>query len=210
MKQKVVVIDYGSGNLHSVAKGLEYVGENHSQVSVTCDIPTISRADKIVLPGVGAFSQCRQSLFSLPGMVDTLREKVLEKKTPFLGICVGMQLLAEKGYEYGEHTGLGWIKGNIYPIQAKEKGLKVPHMGWNSLVLRSPHPFLKDIKTGDDVYFVHSYGFDLSEENVILAETEYGGKIVAAIGKGHIVATQFHPEKSQKTGLTFLHNFLRM
>lgn len=206
----VAIIDYGSGNLHSAAKAFERVAsETGHKVLVTNKPDQLKSASHIVLPGVGAFGDCRQGLFAVAGMVEALTAEVINKKKPFLGICVGMQLLAEKGFERGEHQGLGWIKGEVKKIVPKDKSLKVPHMGWNELrIKQAGHQLLKGIKDGDHAYFVHSYGFICADKKNVLAEVEYSGVITAAIGRENIMGVQFHPEKSQETGMKIIGNFL--
>jgi glutamine amidotransferase len=201
----VVVVDYGSGNLRSAAKALERVG---ARVEVTADPKAVEAADRIVLPGVGAFADCRGGLDAVPDLVETLRRCVLERCRPFLGVCVGMQLLATRGHEHGVHDGLGWIPGDVEPI-APPPPLKVPHMGWNELRTRRPiHPILKGLSADAHVYFVHSYQFRPSDDAACIADTDYGGPMVAAVARGNIAGTQFHPEKSQADGLRLLANFL--
>lgn len=207
----VAVIDYGAGNLKSVAKALTHAasaaGEN---IVVTADAQIIASADRIVLPGVGAFAECKRGLEALPGAIAALHEAVIEKGRPFLGICVGMQLMANLGVEYGEHPGLGWIKGRVIKLSPHDKTLKIPQMGWNDLQLKaSSHPLFARLANGTHAYFVHSYHFVTEEEGDILAQVDYGGPVTAAIGRNNMLGVQFHPEKSQAAGLTLLHNFLR-
>lgn len=203
-----VIIDYGSGNLRSVAKALESVADADFTVKISANPADINAASHIILPGVGAFGDCKQGLDSVPGLKEALTEAVTLHGKPFLGICVGMQLLADKGLEYGEHTGLGWIGGEVVPLAPTGASLKIPHMGWNELDINKQHPVLKGIKSGDHAYFVHSYHFRTHDNAAILATTDYGGKFAAIIGKDNIIASQFHPEKSQETGLKLLKNFL--
>lgn len=200
----LAIIDYGSGNLRSVAKAFERVG---AQANVTSKASDLSAASHIVLPGVGAFADCMAGLKVLPGMLETLQEEVHMRKKWFLGICVGMQMLFEKGHEHGVHKGLGWLKGEVVALHPS---LKIPHMGWNELHLTCDHPFTRGIKNGDHAYFVHSYHAVEGDASNILATTEYGQTITAVVGRDHILGTQFHPEKSQETGLTLLKNFLRL
>jgi glutamine amidotransferase len=210
MKQ-VTIIDYGSGNLHSIAKAFEKEGKKKSfKVVVSSRPEDVASATHVVLPGVGAFGDCISGLEKIKGMRNALEEAVMQQKKPFLGVCVGMQMLAEEGQENGTHKGLGWIKGKVVPIVPKDKSLKIPHMGWNELVVDSAHPILKGISSGDHVYFVHSYHFKVANANNAVSSTDYGQKLVAVIAKDNIVAAQFHPEKSQKTGLKFIANFLEM
>jgi glutamine amidotransferase len=203
----VVIIDYGSGNLHSIAKAVEHVSTN--ETIIVSDKPSdIQSADRIILPGVGAFGDCIRGLNAHPDIIDSLNEAVIKKERPFLGICVGMQMLADVGLEHGTHHGLGWFHGEVIPIP-RQDDIKIPHMGWNQLqLLQNDHPILKDIKDGDHAYFVHSYHFKCKEEDTIIATTSYPKPLVAIIAKANMVATQFHPEKSQETGLTLLRNFL--
>lgn len=209
----VVIVDYGSGNLRSAAKAFERaVAENGlgCPVGISSDPKAVAAASHIVLPGVGAFADCRAGLDGLPGMVEALVRTVIENGRPFLGICVGMQLMARIGREHGEHDGLGWIDGEVVLMPAAAAGLKVPHMGWNDLQIKAPaHPLLAGIPAGQHAYFVHSYSFRPADAGVILATVDYGGEVVAVIGRDNLVGTQFHPEKSQATGLRLLGNFLR-
>jgi glutamine amidotransferase len=208
----VAIVDYGSGNLRSAAKAFERaVGEAglDAEVRVTADPADVLRADHVVLPGVGAFADCRRGLDAVPGMVDALRQAVLDRGRPFLGICVGMQLLADVGREHGDHRGLGWIGGEVARIAPADPALKIPHMGWNELVLaRTHHPLLAGIGEGAHAYFVHSYAFVCAEDADVLARVDYGGPITAIIGRDNIAGTQFHPEKSQAVGLRLIANFL--
>ncbi|MFT5539739.1 MAG: glutamine amidotransferase [Alphaproteobacteria bacterium] len=205
-----VIIDYGSGNLRSAAKAFERA--SGERVEVTGDATALARASHVVLPGVGAFGDCAAGLRALPGMVDALNHHVIEKGIPFLGICVGMQLMATRGLEHGAHDGLDWIKGEVTAIDAAviTAGLKIPHMGWNDLRLRvSNHLVFAGIETGTHAYFVHSYRFVCADQNDILAEVEHGQLLTAAIGRDNMVGAQFHPEKSQAVGLKFIENFLK-
>jgi glutamine amidotransferase len=207
----VAVIDYGSGNLRSAEKALARAAaeSNSGHEIVVTDKPEIAeRAERIVLPGVGAFADCMKGLSSLPGMVDALREAVLVQGVPFLGICVGMQLLAEVGREFGDHAGLGWIKGDVVRMTPSDPALKVPHMGWNELSFGRPHPLFAGIETRAHVYFVHSFVIRPAQRNDVLATADYGGAFAAAVGRDNIAGTQFHPEKSQAVGLKLLSNFL--
>jgi imidazole glycerol-phosphate synthase subunit HisH len=209
----VVIVDYGSGNLRSAAKAFERaIGEHELDcvVRVSGDPRDIAAADHIVLPGVGAFADCKRGLGAAPGMLEALTSCVINKKRPFLGICVGMQLMADVGHEHGEHRGLGWIDGDVAVLPAVAAGLKIPHMGWNDLsILRPEHPLLAGIDDGAHAYFVHSYGFLPRAAQHILASVDYGGPVVAVVGRDNLVGTQFHPEKSQATGLRLIANFLR-
>jgi imidazole glycerol-phosphate synthase subunit HisH len=201
-----VVIDYGSGNLRSAAKALAAAG---ADVRVTSDPRDVENADRIVLPGVGAFADCRAGLDALPGMVDTLEKTVRGNGRPFLGICVGMQLMAEAGLEHGRHPGLAWIAGNVVNLAPRnDPVLKIPHMGWNELQLARPHALFEGIAEGAHAYFVHSYHLALTDSGDLLAATDYGGPVVAAIGRDNMLGVQFHPEKSQAMGLRLLANFL--
>jgi len=209
----VAIVDYGSGNLRSAAKAFERVVAEQglgARVAVTADAATVAAADRIVLPGVGAFADCKAGLDRLPGMVAALEDAVLARRRPFLGICVGMQLLATTGREHGTHAGLGWIPGEVLPITPADPGLKVPHMGWNELAwVPGGHPLLDDLPENPHAYFVHSYRFACADRTHLLARVDYGGPIAALIGRDNIAGTQFHPEKSQATGLRVIANFLR-
>jgi len=211
----VVIVDYGSGNLHSAKKAFERAareaGLNRSIV-VTSNPEDISAAEHVVLPGVGAFAECRRGLDSVPGMIETLVETVRSRGRPFLGICVGMQLLATRGLEHEVTPGLDWIEGDVTAIEPNDPTLKIPHMGWNSLDLSRSHPLLDGLRLGTDglhAYFVHSYHLKSSLTADVIATCGYGGAISAIVGRDNIVGTQFHPEKSQKLGLGLLANFLR-
>jgi glutamine amidotransferase len=207
-----VLIDYGSGNLRSAAKALQRAaaeGDIAMTVKVTSAPEDVRRADRVVLPGVGAFADCRRGLAALPGMEEALDETVRRHGRPFLGICVGMQLMAERGREFTVTEGLGWIPGEVVVLAPEDKALKVPHMGWNELNRRSDHPVLAGLDEGTHVYFVHSYRLACADPRDILATAEYGGALEAAVGRDNLFGTQFHPEKSQKAGLTLIANFLR-
>jgi glutamine amidotransferase len=207
---QAALIDYGSGNLASAAKALARAATGTGHRIVTTADPDIVRdAERIVLPGVGAFADCMRGLSSVPGMVQVLREKVLQQGAPFLGICVGMQLLATVGREFGDHAGLGWIAGEVVKITPSDSSLKIPHMGWNDLKIVRPHPLLDGIVTGAHAYFVHSFELKPALPDDLLATTDYGGPLTAMVGDANIAGTQFHPEKSQATGLKLLENFLR-
>lgn len=201
------VIDYGSGNLRSVAKALAAVAQANETVLVTSDARQVAAADRIVLPGVGAFADCWQGLNALPDMVPTLRQRVLQDGTPFLGICVGMQLLSDAGYEHEVSPGLGWISGAVCALPRPEGG-KIPHMGWNTLRAARAHPLFAGLPDGTHVYYVHSYHCVPENTGAVLATTDYGQSFVAALGRDNIAGTQFHPEKSQAAGLRLLRNFL--
>jgi glutamine amidotransferase len=211
----VAIIDYGSGNLHSAHKAFERAalesGSNET-IRVTADPDLVRQADRIVLPGVGAFADCRRGLDAVPGMIAAMTEAVFDKGRPFLGICVGMQLLADRGLEYEISEGLGWIGGDVVEITPSDPALKIPHMGWNTLDVVRPHALLTDIPTGPEgwhAYFVHSYHLQVKDRADIVAETGYGGALTAIVARGTVAGTQFHPEKSQKLGLAFIANFLR-
>jgi glutamine amidotransferase len=210
----VAIIDYGSGNLHSAAKAFERAareGGSQARVLVTADPKEVTAADRIVLPGVGAFADCKRGLDAVPGMREALEAAVRRAGRPFLGICVGMQLMAKRGLEHGTHEGLGWIDGEVRAIQPSDPALKIPHMGWNTLGLAHPHALLAGIETGSDgwhAYFVHSYHMALGDRGALVAETDYGGPVTAMIGQANLAGTQFHPEKSQRLGLTLIANYL--
>jgi glutamine amidotransferase len=206
------LIDYGSGNLRSAAKALERAARENAiatEVAVTSDPDLVAKADRVVLPGVGAFADCRRGLAAVSGMEAALAEAVIAKGRPFLGICVGMQLMADWGREFESTAGLGWIPGEVVAMRPKDPLLKIPHMGWNELDPRADHPLLAGIAKGDHAYFVHSYEIRCANPRHVLATTEYGGTIAAAVGRDNLAGTQFHPEKSQATGLRLIANFLR-
>ncbi len=211
--QRVIIVDYGSGNLHSAAKAFERAARESGTdagIRVSSDPSEVEAADRIVLPGVGAFADCKQGLAAVPGMIEALQWSVREKGRPFLGICVGAQLMAERGLEFKVTPGLGWLKGDVKAITPRETHLKVPHMGWNTLAVINAHPLLAGIRTGPaglHAYFVHSFHL-VTEPKVLLAETDYGGPVTAMVGQDNIAGTQFHPEKSQTLGLRLLANFL--
>ncbi|WP_423415785.1 imidazole glycerol phosphate synthase subunit HisH [Hyphomicrobium sp. B1] len=213
--QSVVIIDYGSGNLHSAAKAFESAArdsEADARIIVSPRPEDVLAADRIVLPGVGAYGDCKHGLERVPGLIPALEETVRQKGRPFLGICVGMQLLSERGLEFVETPGLGWIKGEVRAIAPSDPELKIPHMGWNTLNVVHPHALLDGIPTGPDgwhAYFVHSFAMVPTERRVVVAETDYGGPITAFVADGNIAGTQFHPEKSQKLGLKLIANFLK-
>ncbi|MGC4101808.1 imidazole glycerol phosphate synthase subunit HisH [Ferruginibacter sp.] len=212
--QRVVIIDYGSGNLHSAAKAFERAARSatpESRIIVSSNPEDVANADRIVLPGVGAFADCKRGLVSVPGLEAALVESVRRKGKPFLGICVGMQLLADRGLEHVVTEGLGWIPGEVRIIEPNDPALKIPHMGWNTLTVRSEHPLLAGIPTGPKglhAYFVHSYQLVTKDRSTIVAETDYGGPVTAMVGRDNIAGTQFHPEKSQTLGLALIANFL--
>ena len=206
------IIDYGSGNLRSAAKAFERAARDAgaaSEVVVTSDARLVREAERVVLPGVGAFADCRRGLAAVPGMEEALEEAVIRRGRPFLGICVGMQLMAERGREFETVDGLGWIPGDVAAIAPADPQLKIPHMGWNELRPLAAHPVLDGIAAGAHAYFVHSYGITCRERRDVLATVDYGGELVAAVARDNLVGTQFHPEKSQATGLRLIANFLR-
>jgi imidazole glycerol-phosphate synthase subunit HisH len=207
----VAVIDYGSGNLRSAAKAFERAARDHAddaEIIVTGDADRVRMADRIVLPGVGAFADCKRGLAALPGMIETLEEQVIRKAKPFFGICVGMQLMATRGLEFETVAGLGWIPGDVVKLEPVDPALKIPHMGWNELQVRAPHPVLDGIRSGAHAYFVHSYALRCADDRHLLATVDYGGPVTAMVGRDNLVGTQFHPEKSQETGLRLIGNFL--
>jgi len=206
------IIDYGSGNLSSAAKAFERAAaENGSGeiILVTSRPEEVAAAERIVLPGVGAFADCRRGLAAVPGMEEALRQVVMRDGRPFLGICVGMQLLAERGREFETVDGLGWIKGEVGPLEPRDANLKIPHMGWNELQFRRAHPVLEGIENGAHAYFVHSYALAPADQADLVADVDYAGSIAAVVARDNIVGVQFHPEKSQMTGLRLIANFLR-
>lgn len=211
----VAIVDYGSGNLHSAQKAFERAAREAGlscAIKVTREADDIAGADRIVLPGVGAFADCRRGLDAAPGMLEAMTSAVREKARPFLGICVGMQLMATRGLEHRETPGLGWIEGDVDAIDPHGQALRIPHMGWNTLDARKPHPLLKDIPTGPEglhAYFVHSYAFKPTAQECVIAATDYGGPLAALIGRDNMAGAQFHPEKSQSLGLALIANFLR-
>ncbi|KQT61680.1 imidazole glycerol phosphate synthase subunit HisH [Methylobacterium sp. Leaf456] len=214
--QTVAIIDYGSGNLHSAVKAFERAardaGEADTRIVLTDAPETVAAADRIVLPGVGAYADCRRGLDSVPGMVEAMTDAVRRKGRPFIGICVGMQLMASRGLEYEETAGLGWIPGDVGPIVPADPALKVPHMGWNTLAVDRAHPLLDGIETGRDglhAYFVHSFALKPAEPADVVAHAEYGGPVTAMVARDNMAGTQFHPEKSQRLGLALIANFLR-
>ncbi len=204
------IIDYESGNLHSAHKAFERMARevNAGEIIVTADADVVARADRIVLPGDGAFPACMAALKGSGGLYDAMVEAVEVKARPFLGICVGMQLMASIGREYEDTAGLGWIAGEVTKITPADPALKVPHMGWNDLLIDHPHPVFADLKTGDHAYFVHSYHMAVSDPAQRLAHVDYAGDVTAIIGRDTMLGMQFHPEKSQSTGLRLIANFL--
>ena len=213
--QRVVLIDYGSGNLHSAAKAVERAARDSglaTDVIVSARPEDVRAADRVILPGVGAYADCKRGLEAVSGMIDTLEDVVRKKARPFLGICVGMQLMSARGLEHTVTPGFGWIKGDVQAIAPNDADLKIPHMGWNTLNVETPHPLLEGIATGANglhAYFVHSFHLAADDRRVIVAETDYGGAVTAMVADGNIAGTQFHPEKSQTLGLKLLANFLR-
>jgi glutamine amidotransferase len=209
----VAIIDYGSGNLHSAAKAFERAardGGSNTEIEVTADPDRVRKAERIVLPGVGAFRDCRDGLKSVPGMWETVEAEVSRGK-PFFGICVGMQLMAERGLEHVETKGFGWIKGDVKVIEPKGVSLKIPHMGWNTLDSARPHPLFTGITVGDKglhAYFVHSYHLVLRDPAALVATADYGGAVTAFVARDNVAGSQFHPEKSQALGLALIGNFL--
>ena len=196
---RIALIDYGAGNLHSVANALKAAGA--TTVEITASAAVVATADRIVLPGVGAFGACAAALRALPDMAETLTVRVLGQAVPFLGVCVGMQLMAERGHEFGTHAGLGWIAGEVGPLASADPAARVPHMGWNDVVPLRPHPLIEP----GEAYFLHGYGFTGAD---VLATTDHVGPVAAAIGRANMLGVQFHPEKSQRYGLALLERFL--
>jgi glutamine amidotransferase len=212
MTDSVVIVDYGSGNLRSAAKAFERAAREANggaRIEVSQRAEAVRKADRVVLPGVGAFADCYAGLAALPGMIEALTETVIEKSRPFLGICVGMQLMAECGREHGMHKGLGWIPGEVVALEPGDPTLKVPQIGWNDLTLGRGHPLFDGIGAGSHAYFVHSYHFACAKPTDRLATVDYGGTVTAAVGRDNLAGTQFHPEKSQAVGLRLIANFLR-
>ena len=206
-----VLIDYDSGNLHSAQKAFERMAAetDGGAIVVTGDPDIVAKADRIVLPGDGAFPHCHAELHGISGLADAIRESVEVRAVPFMGICVGMQMLAIKGFEYGETAGFGWINGEVHKIKPADPTLPVPHMGWNDLVIDAPHPVLDGINTGAHAYFVHSWQMVMGDSAQRLAHCDYAGDITAIVGRDTIIGTQFHPEKSQSAGLRLIANFLQ-
>ena len=206
------VIDYGSGNLRSAAKAFERAARDAgiaAEVAVTRDPDAVRTAERVVLPGVGAFADCRRGLAAVPGLEAALSEAVIARARPFLGICVGMQLMATRGREFETVAGLGWIEGEVVPLAPADPGLKIPHMGWNELHVLRPHPLFAGLPAHAHAYFVHSFGFAAARPEDVLATVAYGGPVTAAIGRDNLAGVQFHPEKSQAAGLCLIENFLR-
>jgi imidazole glycerol-phosphate synthase subunit HisH len=214
MSNIVAIIDYGSGNLRSAEKAMARAiadGGLDARVVVTSDAEVVRGAERIVLPGVGAFADCMRGLVAVDGMVEVLSDAVQRRGVPFLGICVGMQLMATRGLEHGEHPGLNWIAGDVVRIAPGDAALKVPHMGWNTLSVRTSHPVLAHLSNAAEphAYFVHSYCLKPAGREHVLVETDYGGAFAAVVGRDNMIGTQFHPEKSQAVGLQLLQNFVR-
>jgi imidazole glycerol-phosphate synthase subunit HisH len=211
----VAIVDYGSGNLHSAAKAFERASRDSGStqpIMVTSDPAQVAVASRVVLPGVGAFADCRRGLDAIPGMIDALESAVRKQGRPFFGICVGMQLMAERGREYQVTPGLGWIAGEVDRMTPSDARLKIPHMGWNTLNMLRAHPLLDDIPLGSDglhAYFVHSYELKVAKRGDLVAQADYGGPLTAIVGRDNMVGTQFHPEKSQRLGLRLIANFLK-
>ena len=212
---RVAIIDYGSGNLRSATKAFERASREsgvNADIILTSDAQVVGQADRIVLPGVGAYADCKAGLAAVPGMMEALREAVENKARPFLGICVGMQLMSSRGLEKTVTKGLGWIEGDVVEMTPSDPALKIPQIGWNTIDLQKPHPLFDGIKTGESglhAYFVHSYHLAASDTDDVLAVTDYGGPMTAAVARDNMVGTQFHPEKSQALGLALIANFLR-
>ncbi len=210
----VAIIDYGSGNLHSAEKAFERAARegDGEKIRVTADPDVVAAADRVVLPGVGAFADCRAGLLAVDGMVEALRQAVEVRARPFLGICVGMQLMATRGLEHGETEGFDWIAGDVVEIAPDDPDLKIPHMGWNTLNIMHEHPIFFNIETGNSglhAYFVHSYHLAAAQDGDLVATTDYGGAVTAVVARDNRIGTQFHPEKSQLMGLALIANFLR-
>nr|WP_295466384.1 imidazole glycerol phosphate synthase subunit HisH [Mesorhizobium sp.] len=212
---RVAIIDYGSGNLRSATKAFERAAREAgiaAQIDLTADAERVRTADRIVLPGVGAYADCAAGLHAVPGMWEAVEEVAIQNGRPFLGICVGMQLMSERGLEKTITTGFGWIAGDVKEIEPSDPSLKIPQIGWNTIHVKHPHPLFDGIRTGDDglhAYFVHSYHLDAAKPEQVLATADYGGPVTAAVGRDNLAGTQFHPEKSQELGLALIANFLR-
>lgn len=212
---RVAIIDYGSGNLRSATKAFERASRESgiaAEIELTADAERVRTADRVVLPGVGAYADCRAGLDAVPGMVDALREVVEHKAHPFFGICVGMQLMSSRGLEKTVTEGLGWIEGDVRLMQPDDANLKIPQIGWNTIHVKYSHPLFEGIATGPNgyhAYFVHSYHLDAENKEDVLATTDYGGEVTAAVARGNLAGTQFHPEKSQVLGLLLIANFLK-
>ncbi|MGF1463249.1 MAG: imidazole glycerol phosphate synthase subunit HisH [Maricaulaceae bacterium] len=210
MSETVVLVDYGSGNLHSAHSALEFAASalaKPPRILVTAEPDRVASADRVVLPGVGAFGDCKAGLAARSGLIEALTETARDRAAPFMGICVGMQLLADEGREFGQTAGLGWVPGVVDRMPPGD-GLKIPHMGWNALEDLRSHPVLSGVTAGDHVYFVHSYRFEATHGSDVLAQARYGAAFAATVGRDNLIGLQFHPEKSQKVGLAILANFL--
>jgi glutamine amidotransferase len=206
--QRVALIDYGSGNLRSAEKALVRAADGKSEIVVTCDPTTVANADRLVLPGVGAFAACMAHLEARPGLIEAMTEAVRGKGAPFLGVCVGMQLLASRGLEFGETAGLDWIAGEVRRLETDDVAAKVPHMGWNELTEVADQPLMAGLRHGEPVYFTHSFAFFPKDAHDVAAYVDHGGRFPAAVARGNVAGVQFHPEKSQASGLSLLANFL--
>ncbi len=205
-----VLIDYDAGNLHSAEKAFQRMARegNAGELIVTADPDVVAKADRIVLPGDGAFPSCRRGLQAIDGLEEALLEAVEVRAVPFLGICVGMQMMTSWGREYEDVAGFGWVPGEVTQIAPADPALKVPHMGWNDLIIDTPHPVLEGVATGDHAYFVHSFAMHVTDPAHLLSHVDYGGDVTAIIGRDTMIGTQFHPEKSQSAGLRLIANFL--
>jgi glutamine amidotransferase len=208
MSQTVALIDYGSGNLRSAEKALIRAAAGKSQIVVTHDPETVANADRVVLPGVGAFAACMEALRARPGLIEAMTEAVQDRGAPFLGVCVGMQLMASRGLEFGVTEGLGWVPGEVRRLEPVHPAAKVPHMGWNGLVEVSDNPVVAGLKDGRAVYFTHSFAIHPEDPADVTAWVDHGGRFPAAVARGNMAGVQFHPEKSQGSGLNLLANFL--
>jgi glutamine amidotransferase len=206
--QRVALIDYGSGNLRSAEKALARVADGAAEILVTSDPAAIAAADRVVLPGVGAFAACMAALQARDGVIEAMTEAVRVRGRPFLGICVGMQLLATRGLEFGETKGLGWVPGDVRKLEPADPAVKIPHMGWNALVGVADHPLFAPLRNGEAVYFTHSFAIFPDDPKDVAAWVEHGGRFPAAVARGNAAGVQFHPEKSQKPGLALLSRFL--
>ena len=207
--QTVALIDYGSGNLHSAEKALQAVARSGAyQVLVTADPEIVAKADRVVLPGVGAFAACMAALKARDGLAEAMTEAVKRRGAPFLGVCVGMQLLAERGWEFGQHEGLGWIPGDVRRLEPSDAHAKVPHMGWNTIEPAMPHPLTEGMAADTHMYFTHSFAFYPSDPQTIAATTDHAGRFASAVAKDNVAGVQFHPEKSQTAGLALIGRFL--
>ena len=204
------LVDYDSGNLHSAQKAFERMAHEagHGTIVVTAEPDVVAKADRIVLPGDGAYPSCKAALLRFDGLFEAIEEAVTARAVPFMGICIGMQMMSTRGLEFEPTEGFGWVPGEVVKIDPADPTLKVPHMGWNDLVIDNPHPVLEGITTGDHAYFVHSYHFKVANPAHLLAHVDYAGPITAIVGRDNMVGTQFHPEKSQATGLRIISNFL--